>query len=252
MSSNEIIYFKVARRYPDDRIVGSHTWRLHSRGTSFYLKPRENLQDYKISIHGPDSRHREAGEMIKFSFDSSFKSSKSYKPSYTQSYGSGENRSLIVKGKEIQPGVKHILRLRWTGDLFQDGAYGVQENKRIKQDDTALLIPAPGPLQFVDLDFYLTSPGMLPYIPIKSMSTRDNAVIGPITNSVNQSLTAVAYCRSAVRYDSYEDPMKNQQKLGNLRERVRGMHVLNTNEDFLVVQEVWMDWGMVNSSVGDK
>lgn len=248
MGTSEPTYFRVARRYPGNKIVGSYTWRLHAGSTSFYLKPRESLQDYKISIHGPDPRHSDAGEMIKFSFDSSFGLSKKAQPSFTKGYGVGENGKIIVRGREIQPGVKHVLRMRWTGDMFQDGAYDSQDKKSINKRHTALLIPAPGPFHYIDLDFYLTSPGIPAFIPIKRMKTKDNAVIGPIKNEAHQSLTAVAHHRSALKHPPYEDPMKNQQKLRGLRERVRGMHALNTEEGFLVVQEIWMDWHMLNSS----
>lgn len=62
MGTSEPTYFRVARSHPGNKIVGSYTWRLHAGGTSFYLKLRETLQDYKISIHGPDPRHSDAGK----------------------------------------------------------------------------------------------------------------------------------------------------------------------------------------------
>ena len=166
----------------------SFTWRIGSRLTSFYIKPlHPALQEIKISLHGPDSRHPRPG--YKFELDE--KASER-----VQSAGGVLMKQVAFEDKQwfpgfaVRPGVDLVLRLRFPWD-FDKSAVSADPPPDPKASDHAVLMPTPVRGYAVDVDIYVCH--KKPFWPNEEQARKDNAC--PIANTARQSLTAVTVHR---------------------------------------------------------
>ena len=94
----------------EDRNMFSFAWRIWAGGTSFYIKCATPKSPFKLSLHGPDPRHRWHG--FKLDLDGPQTASSGYftvKPGWLPA---------IFPGKEVAPDVSLAFRLRVPWDVF--------------------------------------------------------------------------------------------------------------------------------------
>ncbi|HWA67817.1 MAG TPA: hypothetical protein VG899_15755 [Mycobacteriales bacterium] len=193
MRSNPAIYVLVGSR---PRGPYSYVWRVWARGTSFYLKARyKPLTHWKVSLHGPDPRHPGLD-----GFKLACEAAPDALPTDAgQLVSPGMERTWFM-GKEMAPGVRHVMRIRTDFTLFLPGVPSAPNPGKIREDDLGALIPPPAPLCAADVDFYVSNGA--PYWAGGSKSKRANARLGPIANEAGQVLTAVSSQRLMVKFPS--------------------------------------------------
>lgn len=229
------IYFVPRRAFNPSYNIYGLTWKVRSEGSSFYFICRHEMNDRKISLHGPSTAHP-GTSWFKIALDKT--SGDGVARSQLLPYGNQEDRPLSFPGRTIKNGVKHVIRFRWTADLFQLGAPPTYHPGKIKERKTqkAVWLEAPPPNSALDVDFFLSKGA--PYIPHPNRAREDNAVLGPQINEIGQSLTGVAY-----RHDLRRHP--TPEPLGGLRlpeitdiwEWRRALQVFGDPRGFLHVQE---------------
>lgn len=233
--------FYVLAKTPDGVTppILSLEWRVWAQGTSFYLTTRSTLKEFKISLHGPQRP----------GYDNYWKAG--YDAGYVKEHGKegilryasvtmqDDSRALAFTGKSIGTAVRHAVRMRWVGDLFQPGAPTGTPPKRVKEYSQALVIPAPPVLQVAHLDFFV-SQGQ-PWWPGGKTGRDRDALMGPLRNAADQYLTAVPY-REWVIGPSSEVPDRSDPILlpPKLQDRVRGLSYVRHENGFLEVEERWM------------
>jgi hypothetical protein len=230
------IYFVPGRETSQGRYILGHTWRVAARSTSFYLKTRHLMQDWKISLHGPDEKHP-GGPMLKLGPDRSFTPSEDSQGSVTEIYGDAAGTTLEFEGETVAPGVRRVIRLRWSWEMFQDGAYTEQSPDSIKRHNGAKLLTAPQPVNALDVDFFLSDDG--PYWPNEEEVRRKNAGMGPLQNSAGQFLTAVVMHNSLWKHPSPAPEEAPFSLPTSIRERVRGFHATIHPDGYLHHEEIW-------------
>lgn len=195
------IYFVPSRRHADHYYLQGLTWKVWAQGASFYFISRHEMNDRKISLHGPTERHPNTS-WFKLALDRS--SGDSVVPTKLLPYGDQTDQPLSFPGRQVKKGVKHVVRFRWTSDLFQIGAPPSHEPGKVKpsKSQVAAKLPAPLPGYALDVDFFLSEDA--PYIPRSTRARRDNAVLGPQMNRLGQALTAVVYTNDLKRHPTPE------------------------------------------------
>lgn len=96
--------------------VISYAWRFCAARTDFYLVPRyAPLSGAKISLHGPNETHETLFYKYGINRDGINRAIRA---------GGVTNapfRGLEFEGRFIEPGVRHVITLRWTPGLFKAG-----------------------------------------------------------------------------------------------------------------------------------
>ncbi|MCF8611719.1 hypothetical protein L5G28_16355 [Gordonia sp. HY285] len=185
--------FIVSARTEDATEVGhrSFAWRIESRSTSFYIKVmHERMNDFKISLHGPDERSGIGPPILKIGRDTS---SKAEPPPESRMLGDGVRLPLEFPGQKVTEHVRRILRFSFASELFSDGlplGYNVDLSKSVskKGRHSKWTMPEDGGLH---VDVYLAEKGADPYWPNRKAIEEKKAGIGPLVNSAGQSLTIV-------------------------------------------------------------
>ena len=232
------IYFLPARKMKNGRYISGHTWRAAARSTSFYLKTRHLMQDWKISLHGPDERHPN-GPLFKIGPDSSFTPSDKNRGSITTRWGDVTGDQLRFYGEQVSPTARRVMRLRWSWELFQDGAYTEDASKPVgHKHHGAKILTAPAAPNALDVDFFLSD--YQPYWPNEREVRRKDAGLGPLRNTANQYLTAVVMHNSLLRNPSPEPDEKPFQLPPRISQRVRGFNSVIHPDGYLHHEEVWM------------
>jgi hypothetical protein len=168
------------------------TWRIWSRGTSFYIKTREpGLAQSKVSLHGPDPRHPRPG--FKFGLDSS---------------ASGADAAAVNLGNPLPwwfPGkvevndLIHVIRICVPAGTLARGRPNGADPGNPRTRTFACLLEAPPEGSSALLDLYLSSGP--PDFPIRARLERQKALIGPIVNSAGQHLSGVTRIIASDRLD---------------------------------------------------
>lgn len=186
------------------------TWRAWAQGPSFYLVSRHTINDRKISLHGPNPRYPDSS-WFKIALDRTSDTSERVQRSVPLPYGNRDETKVITfPGRRVNKRALHVVRLRWTPDLFKVGAPPGAGPGDVKMRKTlAVGVLAAPPLgQALDVDFFLSNGS--PYVPRRSKAERDNAIFGPIYNSIGQSLTAVVY-RTSLKRNPTPEPLGGDQ-----------------------------------------
>lgn len=232
------LYFLPARQLPNGRYVAGHAWRAAARSTPFYLKTRVTLQDWKISLHGPDERYPN-GPLFKYGPDKSFTPSEKDRGSVTTKWGDVTRDELRFQGERITPTARRVVRLRWSWELFQNGAHTEDASKRIgPKHQGAKILKAPDAPNALDVDFFLSE--HKPYWPNKKEIERKDAGMGPLCNTAGQYLTAVVMHHSLIRHPSPEVGQKPFKLPTRISDRVRGASAVVHPDGYLFYEEVWM------------
>lgn len=229
------IYFVPRRTLAPNYNLYGLTWKVRSEGSSFYFVSRHEMNDRKISLHGPSEAHPDTS-WFKLALDRT--SGDTVAGSQLLPYGTQEDIPLSFPGRFVKKGVKHVVRFRWTADLFDLGAPPTHHPGRFKEGKTqkAVWLEAPPPGVALDVDFFLSID--TPYVPRPNRAREANAVLGPQVNEIGQSLTGVVYRNSLKRHPTPEP-------LGGLRlpevvsiwDCRRALHAFKDPHGFLHVQE---------------
>jgi len=102
-----------------DRETGkpSYDWRIWWHGPDFYVVPRyAPMSGVKVSLHGPRTEYLEPKFMVGIDHDAMLGASRAGGVAH---FPDGR---LIFPGRAMAPGVRHVVRLRWT--LNPDGVSG--------------------------------------------------------------------------------------------------------------------------------
>lgn len=178
------VYFVVGKREPPVKL--GYVWRIWAGGTSFYLKPRDpRMGAAKLSLHGQHPEGRQPG--FRLALD-----------------GSPADDLAIVEvgnflprwfpGRPWHAGASHVVRLRWTWDLFDSAVPSGPAAGDVRASMSAFVAPPPSPGYAVDLDLYVWD--RQPAWPGEAAARKDNAVLGPIRNAADQYLVGLIYRRA--------------------------------------------------------
>lgn len=224
-------------------------WRLWAQGTSFYLATRSTLKHLKVSLHGPERPG--CSDYWKLEQIRSYvqKHGTSGFVTYASEDMQDDTKPLIFPGRPFGAAVRHAVRIRWVGDLFQPGAPSGTPPKRLKEYSQACLLSAPDLFHVAHLDFYV-SQGQ-PWWPWGRQTHRRDAALGPLRNSADQYLTAVYFKEKVLgpfsEVADRPDPIALPTRL---RDRVRGLSYQRHADGFLEVEERWMPRTSSNENAG--
>jgi hypothetical protein len=232
------LYFVVYNRVNN---VFGYTWRIGTSGTSFYIKARAPyIGAVKISLHGPDPRPHLSAPGFKLAID------RSALPAVRAAGGAVvgflPDQGQWFTGREVLPGVRHVMTFRSTPDLFVPGASSAANPGQFKVGrEQGLVIPAPQALQAADVDVFVSDGVAYWFNPVKALP--ENACFGPIKNKAGQLLT----CQS-VRRPVIKCPIHIPEPLSNA-DRVRGLATYLNGQGVLIIHEAWMSREFLRESV---
>jgi len=213
--------------------VCGYAWRIGWGRTSFYIKPRyAALGAVKVSLHGPDIRHPRPG--FKVDLDASAISA----------VRTAEGRFVATEGwlprwflgRSVKPGVVHVVRFRWTWDLFGPGLRSAPRPGPVKSRDFAGLVPPPPVGDAIDVDLFVCE--KRPYWPNERQARKDRACLGPLRNEAGHYLTGISVKRSVLLHPTPKVALPQQAQVGS--NRVRGVGLAVDEHEVLWVREQWM------------
>jgi hypothetical protein len=213
--------------------VLGYAWRVWASRTSFYLKARYTpLSDWKISLHGPDVRHP-GQDGFKLEVDDRATPA-------ARAAGGGwlltaEMKRRWFAGREVAPGVRHVLRLRSDFTLFQPGVPSGPNPGEIATSAFGGVIRPPAPLCAADVDFYVSTGA--PYWAGGARSKRENARLGPLVNESGQVLTAVSKQQLMLNHPTPSKLFDAPRPQGT-GDTVRGIGMTIDEDDVLWVREM--------------
>ena len=168
--------------------ITSYAWRLWWHGSSFYLVPRwAPLSGAKVSLHGPDESHSTSGFKVGIDSGAMGRAELAGGTAYIP------DRALWFPGREVQPGVTHVVTLRWTPGLFRKGRPSGPNPGELPVGSMEHVVPAPAKTYASDVDIYVCEGK--PWWRDEEQARKDNACIGPLRNDADQFLTAVSVRR---------------------------------------------------------
>ena len=186
-----IEFFFIARA---TSLWGYH-WLIEWSTSSFYIKClHPGMQTTKVSLHGPDPKHP-GRQHLRFDLDHTDVLEKAKKAG-----GGWSSRSAPLPyyftGRQVNDHAAHIVRFSGEWDTFIKGAPGPGNSRGPRQKSTfRALVAAPPKDRVSHVDVYLSLGD--PYWPDEADVRATNAGMGPITNSIGMSLTAVSAQRRA-------------------------------------------------------
>lgn len=230
-------------------IIMGLEWRIWAQGTSFYLATRSTLKHLKISLHGPERPGYSDYWKLEQIRSYVQKHGTSGFVTYATEDMQDDTKPLVFPGRPLGAAVRHAVRIRWVGDLFQPGAPSGTPPKRLKEYSQACLLSAPDVLHVSHLDFYV-SQGQ-PWWPGGRQTHRRDAALGPLRNAADQYLTAVHFQEKVLgpfsEVPDRADPIALPTRL---RDRVRGLSYHRHTDGFLEVEERWMPRLNSNENAG--
>ncbi len=149
----------------------------------------------------------------------------------TRDFGNG--RPTWFTGRQVAPGVAHVMTFRSTWDLFQTGTPMGPWPGDIRPGAVGLIVPVPDFLTAADVDIYV-SDGK-PFWRDEHQARRDNACLGPLRNKADQYLTGVSTRRSTLAKPTPPQALAPTPKPGG--KRVRGIGTAVDDEGVLWVVE---------------
>ena len=134
------LYFIVADK---QRRICGYTWRIGWGNTSFYIKSTyKPMSALKISLHGPDPRHKRPG--FKIAVDEPAVSGAKNAGGGVY-FGSAAVSPQWFSGHRISNDVTHVITFRTTWDLFVSGSPSAPGPGSLRKKATGLIVPAPRP-----------------------------------------------------------------------------------------------------------
>jgi hypothetical protein len=176
-------------------------WLVEWSTSSFYVKClHPGIQVAKVSLHGPDPKHP-GKQHLRFDMDHADVVDKAEKAGGRWS-SSSDPLPYFFGGRQVNDHAAHIVRISAEWDTFVKGAPGPGNSKGPKGKSTfRALVRAPEKGYVSHVDLYLSLKD--PYWPDEESARALSAGMGPITNSIGMSLTAVSVQR---RVTSEPDP----------------------------------------------
>jgi hypothetical protein len=218
-----------------DRATGvcGYAWRIGWRSTSFYIKPRyAPIGGAKVSLHGPDERHERPG--FKLDID------QSALPKVIAAEGliAGTEGWLPrwFAGRQVTPGARHVVRFRWSWDLFYPGVPSAPSPGTVRDTDFAAVVAPPPVTVALDVDLYVGD--SKPFWPTEQQARKDNACLGPLRNDAGQYLTGVVSRRSVLLHRTPD--LALSPTAVDPDDRVRGLGMTVDEDEVLWIREQWM------------
>lgn len=181
-SSADAFFFTTGA---DGRGYG-HAWKVWAHDTSFYVMGRhQGIDQIKVSLHGP--RDASSDPWLKMG------QARKFADSETSNVDVRGQLPFTFRGENVADGVRRVLRVRTTWDLFDSDLLGLGYQKRTSGRRLRLEVPPPGYAS--DVDFFL-SDGK-PFIPGDTLAR--NALVGQLRNDAGQALTAICVRRALDR-----------------------------------------------------
>lgn len=169
----------------------SHTWRIWPSGTSFYLKSKDpEMDEMKMSVHGPRPDVTGPGPWLKVGRDSSVKEPR------TGAAGRG-NLPIWFGGRQMTRDVKHVIRFRFDWTMFHSKVPSGKNPGDVTRPDrtqAGFVQRAPRLGHAIDVDLYLCE--RRPYWPNEDQARAANGLLGPIKNKAGQYLTGEVHERA--------------------------------------------------------
>jgi hypothetical protein len=151
----------------------SYAWRMWWHSSSFYICPRyAPLSGLKVSLHGPDEFHETSG--FKIAIDRASMVGAQEAGGFAHSPAGG----VWFPGREMVPGVKHVLTLRWTPGLFRKGRPNGPNPDDLKPGSFGHVIEAPKETYASDVDIYVCQDK--PWWREEEQARKDNACLGAL------------------------------------------------------------------------
>jgi hypothetical protein len=179
---------------PPISLWGFH-WLIEWSTTSFYIKClHPGLQAAKVSLHGPDPQHsrphlRYDLERDQALVDRATRAGGRWSPN-------SDPPPYYFTGRQVNDHAAHIVRFSGAWDSFVQGAPGPGNSRGPRQKSTfRALVRAPERDHVAHVDVYLSFGD--PYWPNEEAAREASAGMGPITNSIGMTLTAVVVHRPA-------------------------------------------------------
>ena len=209
--------------------VTSYAWKIWWHRVSFYIVPTyAPLSGMKISLHGPDNLHPEPGFRIGVDRSGMERAKAAGGVSH------GPEGGIWFSGREMVPGVRHVISLRWTPGLFKKGVPSGPNPGEPRTIDSNLVVPAPVQGFASDVDIYVCE--RKPWWRDEEQARRDNACLGPLKNDADDYLTAVSVRRQLAVLPTPEITRlaSPETKKDKVRAIGSGVH-----EDVLFLVEQW-------------
>ena len=179
-------------------------WLIEWSTSSFYIKClHTGLQSAKVSLHGPDPNHP-GRQHLRFDLDHTDVVEKATRVGGRWSSGS-DPLPYYFTGRQVNDHAAHIVRFSAEWDTFVKGAPGPGNSRGPRQKSTfRALVGAPEKDHVAHVDVYLSFEE--PYWPDEASARATRAGMGPITNAIGMSLTAVSVKRPVtLQPDPYGD-----------------------------------------------
>lgn len=208
----------------------SYAWRLWWHRTSFYLTPRyAPMSGVKVSLHGPDEEHETSGFRVGIDREAMQRAQREGAVAHSPRGG------VWFSGREMVPGVRHVITLRWTPGLFNRGRPSGPNPGELRTGSLGHILPVPSPGYATDLDLYICN-GQ-PWWRGEHQARADNACLGPLRNDADQYLTGVVVRRSQrLKPTPAECKLPSPLSRGD---RVRAIGTTVDQEGVLFIVEQW-------------
>ncbi len=138
------------------RVTGSYTWRIWSRGTSFYIKPRHPpVAGFKVSLHGP----RRPGD------DSVWKVAVDWRDRDAAAAAGGlaipyDDFKQVFHGRRIAPGGRLVVRIHNPWNTFHRGSPSGPGPHEVESGDHGrgfhCVVKPPRQMAFAYVDIYVS------------------------------------------------------------------------------------------------
>jgi hypothetical protein len=225
VARRQSVYFVVG-----DPLTGiaSYVWQMWWSRRDFYLVPTyAPISGIKVSLHGANDEHSEPFYRIGRDHRALEKALEA------DGIVHAPARDVTFKGQIVQPGVRHVITMRWTPSLFKAGMPSGPRPQDIKPGRVAHVLAPPSRGFSTDIEIYICQDR--PWWPNEAQARADNACIGPLGNQADEYLTAL----SIRRRKGVNAPPSSAwwpQPL-NRADRVRGIGAAVDDKDVLWVVE---------------
>lgn len=172
--------------------IGS-VWRFTGKKSDFYIDLADGAEAMHLSVHGPRASHPQHRFHLRVDQESA---ATAHERGEFAAHGIGPG-GFSFEGQEIEPGVHHVLRVRWSADglrrkyqpymisgLLPEVSSGQPGYRMVRRLGTG---------ECVDLDVFLSyGKG---HVHGGGRAKKDEAVLGPIENAAEMFLSATCVRR---------------------------------------------------------
>jgi len=208
----------------------SYDWKIWWRGSDFYAVPRyAPMSGVKVSLHGPRAGYPDSLFKVEVDRNAMLKASEAGGMAH---FPDGR---VVFPGRVVAPGVRNVVRLRWTPGLFRVARPPAPTPGVIREESLGHALPIPEGAYATDLDLYVCQGR--PWWPTEWKARLDNACVGPLRNLAGDYLTGVSV-RSPLR----DKPTPAAARIWSPQSRkdaVRLIGIAVDDDGVLVILEQW-------------